>query len=141
MQIAKATIEDFQDVHALINTLEEQTFDETISLSIYTKQCLDAHYYGLVCRKDSHVIGFCNLCFTFQLHHCEKIAEILEFVVDRQYRNQGVGTELFHAALEISRQNGCAQLELDTNQKRIAAHHFYETQGMHQTHYKYTVRL
>ena len=36
----------------------------------------------------------------------------------------------------IAKEEGCARLEVDSNQKRVDAHRFYEREGMRKTHFK-----
>ena len=44
-------------------------------------------------------------------------------------------------ACALARQAGCAQIELVTNQRRAGAHRFYQREGMHSTHYGFTLPL
>ena len=82
-----------------------------------------------------------NLRFEEQLHHCEKIAEVMEFVVHQDYRNRNVGQKMFAEAKRIALEHGCSQIELATNQLRKDAHRFYYREGMHNFHYKLSQRL
>ena len=44
-------------------------------------------------------------------------------------------------ACALARQAGCAQIELVTNQRRAGAPRFYQREGMHSTHYGFTLPL
>ena len=69
---------------------------------LYQQQLSREDMYGLVNFIDDNVIGFLNLRFENQLHHCEKIAEILEFAVDSRYRSKGIGKEMLAEAAKIA---------------------------------------
>ena len=63
--------------------------------AIYQNQLCDSKYYCLVCEYDGDVIGVLNLRIEEQLHHAERVAEIMEFIVDAKYRKHSIGKEMF----------------------------------------------
>ncbi len=60
-----------------------------------------------------------------------KIYHINEFCVDRAFRRQGVGTELFAFARKDAREKGYSRMELDVWEFNEAAVKFYEEVGFH----------
>lgn len=108
---------------------------------IYTAQLQNSHYYCLICELDSSVIGMLNLRFEEQLHHTERIAEILEFSIADAYRNRGIGKEMLTYGCRIAQSNGCQQIEVACNQLRKDTHRFYSREGMHNFHYKFSKRF
>ena len=50
-------------------------------------------------------------------------------VVDRDYRNQGIGRRLLTHAEEWAAQNGCSVVRLSSSAARTAAHEFYRRAG------------
>ena len=56
----KATVQDFDDVYALMCVLEETEFNKEEMLHIFQKQCADPHYYALVYDDGKHVKGVLN---------------------------------------------------------------------------------
>ena len=68
-----------------------------------------------------------------------RIAELLEFVVDSEYRSRGIGTEMFEYACAYAKEHSCVQIELVSSQRRIRAHHFYEERGMNRSHFGFTM--
>lgn len=108
---------------------------------IYLQQIKRDDMYCLVNSENDKVIAFINLRFENQLHHCEVIAEIMEFVVDIGYRNIGIGNTLFKEACRIAENYGCSQIEVACNQLRSNTHRFYEREGMHNFHYKFSKSL
>ena len=133
----KATKEDAKDIYRLMCILEDTTFDETELTKIFYIQNQNNQYYALVYEQDDAIKGILNMRFELQLHHCAKIAEILEFIIDEDCRNKGIGKQMIEQAISIAKEQGCDQIELDSNQERKNAHRFYEREGFTNTHYKF----
>lgn len=139
--IRKATMTDLDAVYGLICELENTALPREAFGDIYTEQLNNENCTCLVYEADGRVVGVLNMRFERQLHHAERIAEVMELCVSAGYRGRGIGKELLAAAREAAAAGGCAQLELATNQKRKDAHRFYKREGMENTHFKFTVRL
>ena len=137
----KATLDDCNKVYNLICEMEcRQLAFDRFSV-IYQEQMSNGHYYCLLCEHDNNVIGVLNLRFEEQLHHSERIAEIMEFAVDSTYRNRGIGKEMFANACQLAKDFGCTQIEVDCNQLRTDTHRFYLREGMHNFHFKFSKSL
>ncbi len=141
MNYRKSDGDDCQAIYHLICMLEEFEFDYDKFKKIYAGQQKGENYYCLVCEADGLVAGFLNMRFEDQLHHVARIGEILEFLILPEYRSMGIGKEMLALAETIAREHGCSEIELDTNQKRAAAHRFYSREGMINTHFKFTKKL
>lgn len=137
----KSTESDCRAIYNLIYDMENKELPYDEFEKIYFKQINRDDMYCLVNSVEDEVIAFINLRFEDQLHHCEKIAEIMEFVVDARYRNRGVGKDTFEEASRIALGRGCSQIEVACNQLRVDTHRFYEREGMHNFHYKFSKRL
>lgn len=137
----KATRSDCKRVYDLICEMEckELPFDRFSA--IYQTQMNDENDYCLVCERDQYVIGVLNLRFEEQLHHSERIAEIMEFSIDSGYRNEGVGKEMFAYACRLAKDCGCTQIEVACNRLRTDTHRFYLREGMHDFHLKFSKSL
>lgn len=142
MNFRPANEKDFDAVYRLVCQLEETAFDENDFRQVFSHalKCSDVF---LACDQDDEnmIYGYVVLSRTWQLHHCGKVAEIVELCVDEQYRNMGIGTELLKYAENVSIQSGCVMMDITTNRKRTDAHRFYERNGYTQSHYKYTKPL
>ncbi|MDO5548680.1 MAG: GNAT family N-acetyltransferase [Eubacteriales bacterium] len=141
MQYRKSTEKDCSAVYRLICELEQNVLPYANFERIYLAQLQDKRYYCLVCERGGDVIGMLNLRLEEQLHHEEKVAEILEFSITEEERNKGVGKELFARACRIAQERGCRQMEVDCNQRRRDAHRFYSRQGMQHSHFKFSKEL
>ncbi len=137
----KAVLNDCENVYNLICDMECKELPYDRFLNIYKAQISDRNYYCLICECNNNVIGVLNLRFEEQLHHSECIAEIMEFVIDSAYRNQGIGKEMFENACQIAKNLRCTQIEVACNQLRTNTHRFYLKEGMHNFHYKFSKSL
>ena len=90
----KATAEDTKAVYDLICDMEAKLLPYDAFSDIFEKQVMDDDYYCLLREEDGKVISELNLRFEMQLHHADRIAEIMEFAVDPGYRNKGIGAEV-----------------------------------------------
>ena len=61
--------------------------------------------------------------------------------VSPDFRNKGIGKEMFAKACELSKDAGCIQIEVACNQLRKDTHRFYLREGMHNFHYKFSMNL
>lgn len=137
----KATFDDCNGVYRLLCDLECRELPRQRFAQIFKAQVENENYYCLVCEWEDKIVGALNLRFEEQLHHAERIAEVLEFSVDASCRSRGIGKEMFAKACEIAKAFGCSQIELSTNQLRKDAHRFYSREGMNNFHYKFSKPL
>lgn len=141
MKYRKSSLEDCKAIYSLICDMENTELPYDRFCEIYRDQLTDGHYYCLVCEQDDVVVSALNLRFELQLHHTERIAEILEFAVAPTCRNKGIGKEMLARSCQIAEDNGCSQIEVDCNQLREDTHRFYMREGMQNFHYKFSKRL
>ena len=139
IRIAKSI--DIKNIYDLICDMESTKLDYKKFEYIFNNYLEEERFFSIVAEQDGSVIGCLNLRIEYQLHHTEKIAEIMELAVMDRYRSKGIGKELFQKASEIAKENSCLQIEVCCNQLRLKAHKFYERQGMHKFHYKFSVKL
>ncbi len=137
----KGALDDCKIIYNLICEMECKQLPFDKFFNIYKKQVNDKYYYCLVCERDDEVVGVLNLRFEEQLHHSEYIAEIMEFVIDPNYREKGIGKEMLAMACKIAKQFGCSQIEVASNQLRLDAHRFYLRECMQNSHFKFSKPL
>lgn len=139
--IRRSTIQDLECIYQLVCELEKDKLSHTEFTRIYRDQIANDRYCCLVCEIDDRIAGFLNLRFEDQLHHCARVAEILEFSVFASDRSRGIGKELFAAACTAARESGCEQIEAASGRQRSDAHRFYLREGMQNSHIKLTKKL
>lgn len=137
----KAARKDCEAVYGLICEMECKQLPFDRFAAIYEEQINNEYYYCLVREQDEQVLGILNLRFEEQLHHAERIAEIMEFAIDPAYRNQGIGREMLARACQIAKDFDCTQIEVACNQLRTDTHRFYLREGMHNFHFKFSRSL
>ena len=137
----KATCDDCEQIYALICDMENRELQFDRFKDIYNNQLHSSDYYCIVREQDGYVIGALNMRFEEQLHHAERIAEIMEFVIACDFRNQGIGKDMLEQACRIAKEYGCSQIEVACNQLRKDTHRFYNREGMHNFHYKFSKSL
>jgi PhnO protein len=141
-KIRSAVAHDVDTVFSFISHLEERTFDfnrfkEKFSDNLDNS---DIIYLVSVNEKDE-VTGFLSCHGQDLLHHEEKVFEIQEMYVARNYRDMGIGKALFAALVEKLGKTDCESLEVTTQVKRADAKRFYLKLGFVQTHIKFVKEL
>ena len=143
MVVEAATAADAERVWELVCILEDIELDHDACQRIFAEQLASPAWCCLVAREEpgAPAVGVINMRFEEQLHHAERVAAILELVVDPAVRSGGAGHALFAAGCEAARAAGCVQIELETGSWREGAHRFYEREGMIFDHRYYTMKL
>ena len=141
MNIRLAKIDDLKDIYDLICDMESTQLDYKKFEQIFIRYLENENFYSIVVEEDDLIIACLNLRIEYQLHHVEKIVEIMELAVKKEYRSKGVGKKLLDKARKISKDNNCLQIEVCCNQIRKKAHKFYQREGMKNSHFKFTMEL
>jgi len=76
----------------------------------------------------SKLIGICGLWYSTR-HYIGKSAEVDHVVIDRQYRNQGLGRFFFKWIYAYLKNKGCEGTELNTFTGNRKSHKFYYNEG------------
>lgn len=139
--IREAALTDKESIYKLITVLEAAEIDAESFSDIYNANLVNPFVFYFIYEKEDKVLGFISVHIQKLLHHTANIAEIQEFIVDETVRQQGIGKRLFEKAKEVSIENGCVQLEVCCNQKRVPSHKFYLAQEMVNSHYKFCLPL
>lgn len=112
MLIRKAELQDVRAVYALICELEEQDLPLLEFENIFGSLLKLPEHFLMIGEIEGRTVAFLHLRVEGQLHHAAKIAEILEFDVERSHRGRNLGQQFFAYAEKLARDNGCIQFEL-----------------------------
>jgi GNAT superfamily N-acetyltransferase len=82
-----------------------------------------------VARTRAGVVGVAYVATIWSLEHGGRSAWLDELYVEPEYRLQGVGAELLHAAMERARRMGCAAMDLEVDADHARAEHLYTRAG------------
>jgi len=98
--IRRAVQADLPEIYQLICALEETAFPKEIFTWGYDAILANSSHLLLVAEEQGKVQGVLHLRMEFQLHHCDRIAEIMELIVSPAARSKGVGKALITAVKE-----------------------------------------
>ena len=132
---------DEDEVFRLIGELEGKAPDRQRFGEVYQQNLADPRVRYWVAEEDGRLLAFLSTHRQCLLHHTGLVAEIEEFIVEPPARGRGIGTRLFETAARDCRTNGCLQLEVCCNLKRLTSHAFYRARGMRSSHYKFFLPL
>lgn len=89
----------------------------------------------VMATSDNQIIGTLQLSFIQYLTYQGGIRAQIEAVrVHQDYRNKGIGKQLFQWAIERSKEKGAHVVQLTTDKKRPYALKFYKALGFRDSH-------
>ena len=136
----KAT--DFEWIHCFVNALEETEFEFEVLKTVFLQNINNSNFIYLIAETDHQPIGYISCHSQHLLHHGgQKIGEIQELYVVPEFRNMRIGKQLIEQLIVLAKQKGITQLEVTSNNKRIATHRFYEREQFVQSHKKFTLKI
>jgi GNAT superfamily N-acetyltransferase len=132
--ITPATQEDIPQLCTLLAVLftqeadfhadaEKQSAALTIIISRPATGCI------LVLRENTTIVGMISLLYTISTACGGQVALLEDMVVHPSRRNDGLGSQLLHAAIEQARCEGCMRITLLTDRANDPAIRFYQRQG------------
>ena len=134
IRIASATQDDIPQLSALLAILFTQEADfqpNTAKQSAALREIIahPATGYILVLRKGDDIIGMVNLLFTVSTACGGKVAILEDMIVHPSQRDNGHGSKLLQAAIELARNEGCSRITLLADRANDSAIRFYQRQG------------
>ncbi|MDK9498996.1 GNAT family N-acetyltransferase [Streptomyces katrae] len=102
----------------------------------------DPHQHVVVAVRAERVVGTLQLTMVPGLSRKGATRSIIEGVrIHADERGSGLGTRLIEWAVERSRQEGCALVQLTSDATRTDAHRFYERLGFTASHVGFKLQL
>jgi len=84
----------------------------------------------MLAKENNDIIGLCNLCvFPNLTHNGKSLGYIGHLIVDKNYRQKGIGKKLMQKAIEYLKQSNCYKVIIQSGIEREGAHKFYEKLG------------
>jgi len=127
MQIRPASQRDAGDIARLIDELGYRVTQAEVEAR------LGAIERALVAEHDGKVIACLSISTMTVLHRPAPVGRISMMVVDKALRGQGIGAQLVAAAERFLADKGCQLVEVTSNNRRIDAHRFWESNGYERT--------
>jgi GNAT superfamily N-acetyltransferase len=138
----------FGDLQHVLRLYAQPDFDDGDVLSeaegraLYERFLTYPDYKIYVAEQDGRIVGSFALLVMLNLGHRGAPSAIIEdVVVDPTMQGRGVGAQMMHAAMDLSRAKGCYKLVLSSNAKRVRAHAFYENLGFTRHGVSFSVTL
>lgn len=130
------------DAPALAGLLEELGFPAAVDVVARRLGALAcAGETALVGVRGTEVLGFVTVHVTPVLHRPTPVGRLTALVVTRTARGQGLGRALVTAAEQHLALEGCALVEVTSNQQLTGAHGFYGRLGYEVTSYRFRKEL
>lgn len=131
IQIIPMTLDDFEQISDDFSI----NFDSFWNPSILKDELTCAHSHYLVAKNLQEVIGFIGI------KHMLDEADIMNIVVRKDFRNQGIGTLLLENIITLCKELKLAYLTLEVNEENYSAIHLYkkfgfEEVGIRKNYYK-----
>ena len=136
--IRKARESDLPAINRLLGELidamdDTECIDARVIPGTWEHLLKDARSHFLVATAGATPIGLIHFTSRQTVLHRSPSAMIDELVVTKEYRGRGIGRQLVLAAIERSRQLGCCEVEVSTEQTNLRARKFYRKCGFDKT--------
>ena len=113
-----------------IELLTNLTDAPNISLQKFTENIHDISAIGkiIVCCYNKKLIGSGTIIYEPKIiHGGQNVGHIEDIVVNREYRNNGIASEIIQLLVDDSKDNNCYKVILDCHYSNIP---FYEKNGL-----------
>ena len=129
-----AKIDDIDTLCELLFELFSQEVEFTPNKEIQQKALktiiLDENIGDIyVATINEKVVAMVNILYTISTALGTKVAIFEDFIVDRNYRNQGIGENLIDFVFEDLKAKNFSRITLLTDNDNLKAHKFYEKKG------------
>ena len=143
LHIREALIEDLELIQSFNTKLlskEHHDFDPTVNQEFaqsdagkkyLTTNITSESGLVLIAEYDNHPVGFlvCSIEQVSSYRTISQMCEIDNMWVDKAYRNQNIGKELFQTARKWSKQHGIKRMRVIASAQNTQAINFYKREG------------
>jgi len=132
MEYVMGKKEDLEGILELLKQLIENgdsIIDNNYAIKIWKYIELNNIKY-ILAKENNNIIGLCYLCVIPNLTYFGKsIGHIGHLIVDRNYRQKGIGKKLMQKAIKYAEECNCYKIIIQSGIEREEAHKFYEKLG------------
>ncbi|MFE1575234.1 GNAT family N-acetyltransferase [Streptomyces fradiae] len=145
--IRRATVGDVPAIVALLaddplGAQRESPDDLAPYLSAFERVVADPHQHLVIAAREGEVVGTLHLTVIPGLSRRGATRSLIEAVrVHADARGTGLGTVLVEWAVEESRRQNCALVQLTSDVSRTDAHRFYKRLGFTASHLGFKLAL
>lgn len=120
MIIQEMTITDFEKISKNLKT----DFDDFWSESILKQEILNGDTFYIVAKDEQeNILGFTGIRIILDE------AELMNIVVRKDKRNQGIGRQLLEKIINIAKSKNLKNLKLEVSEKNVPAISLYKSKG------------
>lgn len=119
MKICEMTISDFE----LIKNNLKSDFDDFWNENILKQEILNKNHKYFSSKENEEILGFAGISIVLDE------AEIMNIVVKKDKRKNGIGKALIKRIIEFCKENKIKVLKLEANEKNIPALNLYNSVG------------
>ena len=112
------------------------------AVTIFTRMQGYPNYKVYAAELQGRIVGTFELAILDNLANAGRPSGLVEDVaVLPSFQRQGIGKEMMRFAMDRCRDNKCYKMALSSNERRAAAHRFYESLGFTRHGFSYAVQL
>ena len=119
IEVSEMSLIDFEKIE---NSLVSE-FDDFWNAETLENELKNENSYYIVAKINGDIVGFAGIKIVLDE------ADIMNIVTKKDFRNLGIGSVLFKAIIDYSKNNGINKLTLEVNEKNLSAIHLYEKFG------------
>ena len=112
------------------------TFEKLI-----TKYISDSDKEILVAANQEGAVGMVSIMYLSRLNQEFFELYIPEFIVTKNYQNQGIGKKLIQACIKLAKNKKCHRIRLESGNQRKKSHIFYNSLGFTQSALSFSKNL
>lgn len=101
-------------------------WDEAEAARSVERAIASAHSEVLVARTDGRIVGFCTIYLDLDSVRFGLRAWVEDLAVDPGFRSRGIGKQLLDEAKAWAKRHDATHLSLESGERRLDAHRFYE---------------
>ena len=116
IKISQMNLSDLNNIKDILTT----EFDDFWSKNILNDELLNPYSKYIVAKLENEIVGFAGLKIIFDE------ADIMNIVVKKSYRKNGIGSLLLENLINIANNLNLNTLTLEVNEKNLNAIHLYE---------------
>ena len=130
MQIREMNVEDIEELAELYKQFWDEESKVKKMRNKFAELKNNDHYIYLSAVKDEKLVGSMLGIICKSLYgECAPFLVIEDFIVDKDYRQQGVGSALMEEMEDYAAKRDCTHILLVTERERKGAIKFYESCG------------
>lgn len=137
MEIRRFELKDLEEIFDVLNQLYTGKLKYEKFNEIYKLKLNDPYSYYIVAIENNKIVGVLTAELQVKLHRENMQCFVEDLVVDKEYRNRGIGKALLQNAIDYAKSKNCNVVELTTYLNNEKAIKFYEANDFIKHSYKF----